>query len=210
MNFIASIVEFSMPRQNLVSRGINNAAISATALALLAGCSHVPLTSVPALVAIDFETTEFGALRAAIEMPAVLVPRPDGVRLNVNLAIEGAVAEERSYVLIGHDVTSLQTALPEAGTGRHTFVYALSAEDQRGMDAIRRAVEVAKANQQTGSLSVSISVEEMCAAGSFPEGPLRVDIFLKTSETNRFVRTLDGFDLREISIEGLDDDLPPC
>jgi hypothetical protein len=182
----------------------------AAALALLAGCSHVPVMSIPALASIDFQTTQFSALRAAIEMPAALVPNLDGVRLNVTLSIEGAVAEERSYALVGQDLASLQTDLPEASSDRHTFVYALSPEDQLGMDAIRRAVEVAKANDQSGSLAISVSVDEMCAAGSLPDGPLRVDVFLKTSETNRFVRTLDGFDLREISIDGLDEELPAC
>lgn len=200
-----------IPRTLPLSRKLTSACLSgATALALLAGCSHVPVMYIPALAAIDFTTTQFNVLRAAITMPAALVPQREGVRLNVNLTIEGAVAEERSYVLVGQDVASLQSDLPEAGRGRHTFVYALSQEDQRGMDAIRRAIEVAEANQQSGSLGVSISVEDMCAASSPPEGPLRVDIFLKTSETNRFVRTLDGFDLREISIDGLDDELPAC
>lgn len=143
-------------------------------------------------------------------MPAALVPKIDGVRLNVRLTIEGAVAEERSYALVGQDLTSVQTDLPQADGDRHTFIYALSPDDQRGMDAIRRAVEVAKANQQSGSLSVSVSVDEMCVAGDLPDGPLRVDVFLKTSETNRFVRTLDGFDLREISTDGLDEELPTC
>ncbi|MEO0382276.1 MAG: hypothetical protein AAF234_01880 [Pseudomonadota bacterium] len=199
-----------LPRIPLPRKLISASLGAATALALLSGCSHVPVMSIPALAAIDFETTQFSVLRAAITMPAALVPQPEGVRLNVNLTIEGVVAEERSYVLVGQDVASLQSDLPEAGRGRHTFVYALSVEDQRGMDAIRRAIEVAEANQQSGSLGVSISVEDMCAASSPPEGPLRVDIFLKTSETNRFVRTLDGFDLREISIDGLDDELPAC
>ncbi|MFN3170034.1 MAG: hypothetical protein ACE37E_05000 [Hyphomicrobiales bacterium] len=183
---------------------------AATALALLAGCSHVPVMSIPALASIDFQTTQFSALRAAIEMPAVLVPNIDGVRLNVTLSIEGAVAEERSYALVGQDLASLQTDLPEASSDRHIFVYALSPEDQLGMDAIRRAVEAAKANDRSGSLAISVSVDEMCAAGSLPDGPLRVDVFLKTSETNRFVRTLDGFDLREISIDGLEEELPTC
>jgi len=199
------------PRTLPLSRKLTSACLGgATALALLAGCSHVPVMSIPALAAIDFETTQFSVLRAAIEMPAALVPRIDGVRLNIRLTIEGAVAEERSYALIGQDLTLVQSDLPQADGDRHTFVYALSPDDQRGMDAIRRAIEVAKANQQSGSLSVNVSVDEMCAAGSLPDGPLRVDVFLKTSETNRFVRTLDGFDLREISIDGLGDELPAC
>lgn len=42
-----------------ISRKITAAVLGgATALALLAGCSHVPITSVPALAAIDFQTTE--------------------------------------------------------------------------------------------------------------------------------------------------------
>lgn len=175
------------------------------AAALLAGCAHVPVLSLPALAAIDIETTRFDVLRAAVEMPRVLEPGPDGVRLNVKLTIEGELAEERSYALLHQSAKSLVRHLPDAGPDRHTFVYALSEEDQRGMTAIRQAVETAKAQDQRGSLAVNIEVSDLCTRGVLPEGRLLVDVFLYTSETERFIRTIDGYDLREISGGDLSD-----
>jgi hypothetical protein len=183
---------------------------SALALCLLAACAHVPLPSLPALAAIDFETTQFSALRAAVDMPATIRPLPGGVRLDLRLTIEGEVAEERSYVLAQQEAASLETDLPQAEPGRHAFVYALEPEDQRGMEAIRQAVETAKARDQRGSLVVNVSVRALCTTAALPEGPLLVDVFLLTSETGRFIRTLDGFDIRQVAGETLPEQLPAC
>lgn len=195
----------------LLSRKLPAAIVSgATALAVLAGCSHVPIMSIPALAAIDFQTTQFSALRAAIQVPDILVPQPDGVRLNVSLTIEGAVAEERSYALVRQDPSTLSADLPEARNGRQTYVFALSPEDQLGLEAIRRAVEAAKVNEQSGSLSISVDVRDICTQEPLPDSPLRVDVFLMTSETERFVRTLDGYDLQEIRGTLMENDVPIC
>lgn len=180
---------------------------------ILAGCGHVPIRSIPALAAIDFRTTQFQDLRAAIELPDALMPQPGGVRLNVELSIEGAVAEERSYALI-QTASSLNVQshgiVPEAG--RHAFIYQLTEEDQMGMNAIRRAIFAAEQAGQSGSLTIAVGVDDICARAPLADGRLLVDVFLKSSETGRFVRTLDGYDVRELGAVdvGLEADLRPC
>ena len=197
-------------QSSLASRVMTSLFCAAVLTALLTACSHVPVRSVPALAAIDFETTQFDALRAAVEMPRFLTPQPGSVRLNVTLTIEGAIAEERSYVLQEMAATDLAEDLPNVEEDRHAFVYALSHTDQMGLDAIRRAVETAKTNRQSGSLSLGIEVQDICTTETPDDGPLRVDVFLMTSETGRFVRTLDGFDLREVTPASFDESLPEC
>ena len=194
----------------LTGRVITSLLSAAVLTGLLTACSHVPVRSVPALAAIDFETTQFNALRAAVEMPRFLVPEPDSVRLNVTLTIEGTIAEERSYVLREMAATHFANDLPNVEEDRHAFVYALSHTDQMGLDAIRRSVETAKANRQSGSLSLGIEVQDICTTETPDDGPLRVDVFLMTSETGRFIRTLDGFDLREVTPASFDESLPRC
>lgn len=182
-------------------------------LGLLTACGHVPMRSIPALAAIDFRTTQFQALRAAIELPDTLLPRPGGVRLNVVLSIEGAVAEERSYALIQTSLAQGEQALaiaPQAG--RHAFIYRLTDADQMGMDAIRRAILTAEQAGQSGSLNLRVSVENICARAPLDDDQLLVDVFLKTSETDRFVRTLDGYDLRELGAAdaGIEESIRLC
>lgn len=197
----------------VINPSLKRSLASLALLATLAGCGHVPILSVPALASIDFRTTEFQALRAAVEMPDMLVPRPAGVRLNVELTIEGEVAEQRSYALV--QMSSAQSAqvhgfAPE--TGRHAFIYRLTDADQLGMESIRQAIFAAEEAGQSGGLSLRVSVEDVCVSAALPEDALLVDVFLMTSETGRFVRTLDGFNLRELSDPGvsLEQSMRPC
>lgn len=193
-----------------IDRFVKSLLSGAFAIGLLTACSHVPIRSVPALAAIDFETTQFSALRAAVEMPDFLIPQPDGVRLSVTLSIEGSVTDERSYVLQEIEAANIADDLPNVEEDRHAFVYALSHTDQTGLEAIRRSVEVAKANQQSGSLSLEVSVQDICTTEPLDDEPLRVDVFLMTSETGRFIRTLDGFDLHQMATEAIKESLPTC
>lgn len=201
-----------MPRKSIPYQPFNGLPAilaSLTLLALLTACGHVPMRSIPALTAIDFRTTQFQALRAAIEMPEALVPQPGGVRLNVRLSIEGAVSEERSYALVQTSSAHSEQAhgiVPEEG--RHAFIYQLTQEDQMGMNAIRRVISTAEQAGQRGSLSITVGVDDICARAPLDDGELLVDVFLKSSETGRFVRTLDGYDLRELG--GIQYDVRPC
>ena len=186
-----------------------HAAAAPLAALTLVGCAHVPPLSLPALAAIDFETTDFADLRVAVDLPRQIVPLAEGVRMAVTLTIDGAIAHERSYVLVD---TTPSAETPPSTPGRAIYAYGLSGEDQRGMDAIRAAVADARAKQQGGSLAVQFRVEKACASGAVPDGPLPVDVYLRTSETGSYVRTLDGFDLREVPSGAVAtlDDLEPC
>ena len=50
---------------------------------LLAGCGHVPLTSLPKLAKIDVKTTDLAQLRAGINLPADIRPLPGGVTMTI-------------------------------------------------------------------------------------------------------------------------------
>lgn len=188
----------------ILSRKLPASIVSgATALAVLAGCSHVPIMSIPALAAIDFATTDLASLRAAVEMPNTLMPTAEGVRLDLRLVVDGSLIEERSYVLEREDAADAMVLHPVPVQGRQIFVYRLSDTDQQGLDAIRADVMDRQAAGQGGSLSIGVAVNDMCRLGTETEGAntpdtMPVDVFLRTSETDRFVRTLDGFDLTEL------------
>ena len=170
--------------------------------ATLAACTHVPITAYPALAAINFATTDLSSLRAAVEMPNSIQPTDEGVRLNLNLSVEGDLVEERSYVLQREQASDATVPHPTPVAGRQIYVYRLSQTDQRGLEAVRADVLDRKEDGQRGSLSIGVAVEEMCEIerrdGETAANNLPVDVFLRTSETDRFVRTLDGFDLNEL------------
>lgn len=170
---------------------------------LLTACAHVPVTSLPALAAINFATTDLSTLRAAVEMPSTLMPAAEGVRLNLSLVVEGNLIEERSYVLEREEAADAAVPHPVPVEGRQVFVYRLSDTDKQGLDAIRADVLNRKAAGQGGSLTIGVAVEDMCRLGNEGDsadapGAMPVDVFLRTAETDRFVRTLDGFDLAEL------------
>jgi hypothetical protein len=83
-------------------------------------------------------------------------------------------------------------------------VYRLSNADQLGMESIRRAMATAEQAGQSGSLSLRVGVEDICFSAPPPDDRMLIDVYLMTSETGRFVRTLDGFDLRELGGSGVD------
>ncbi|MBV6658931.1 MAG: hypothetical protein KI785_14305 [Devosiaceae bacterium] len=149
-------------------------------------------------------------MMALVDLPAQLQPQMDSARLNVVLTIEGSVVEERSFVLVQHSAGSdADLAGHTVDDGRHAFTYSLAPNDARSLGAIRRAVAAAKQADQRGSLTMGVGLTDLCADDFLPDGPLLVDVFLKTSETGRYVRTLDGYDLRELS-EGELVDIMPC
>ncbi|MEM6381806.1 MAG: hypothetical protein AAF739_03965 [Pseudomonadota bacterium] len=170
----------------------------------------MPLRSVPALSTIDFETTAFQQLNARVELPQQLVPRAEGTRFNVTLTLEEEVVESRSFVLVRNDSDRASAmAQPTVAPGRQSYTFSLAPADQLSLEDIRRKMLEAKAAERTGSLALAVAVTDVCAKGDLPDGPLLVDVYLKTSETERFVRTLDGYDLRELQSGELAD-LPIC
>jgi hypothetical protein len=53
----------------------------------MAGCSHMPVTSMVKLARVDFETSDPAQLRAAIKLPRTLRPQPNGVTLRLAVQV---------------------------------------------------------------------------------------------------------------------------
>jgi hypothetical protein len=65
----------------------------------MAGCSHMPVTSMVKLARIDFETSDPAQLRAAIKLPRMLRPQPNGVALRIAVQVGRAPEEARDFML---------------------------------------------------------------------------------------------------------------
>src|SRR3954470_7089354 len=65
----------------------------------MAGCSHMPLTSMVKLARVDFETSDPSQLRAAIKLPRTLRPLPNRIRLRIAVRVGRAPEEAQEFVL---------------------------------------------------------------------------------------------------------------
>ena len=65
----------------------------------MAGCSHMPVTSMVKLARVDFETSDPAQLRAAIKLPRTLRAQPKGVALRIAVQVGRAPEEARDFML---------------------------------------------------------------------------------------------------------------
>jgi hypothetical protein len=93
----------------------------------LAGCGHMPVTSMVKLARVDFETSDPAQLRAAIKLPKSLRPRPNGVSLRIAVRVGRAREESRDFVL--SELPAPSELAREAGTNSHVFAYRIDEAD---------------------------------------------------------------------------------
>src|SRR4029079_12736299 len=89
----------------------------------MAGCSHMPVTSMVKLARVDFETSDPAQLHAAIKLPRALRPQPNGVALRIAVQVRRAPEEARDFMLRERPEPAELTR--EAGAGSHIFAYRL-------------------------------------------------------------------------------------
>ena len=73
--------------------------LHALLITAMAGCSHMPVTSMVKLARVDFETSDPAQLRAAIKLPRTLRPQPNGVALRIAVQVGRAPEEARDFML---------------------------------------------------------------------------------------------------------------
>lgn len=163
---------------------------------MLAGCTSIPLRSLPDLSRIDFMTTDVNVLRVAIQMPTPMRPRPRGVEMGAVVNIQG-VESRTSFLMVPDESASAHRELdaePAAGMG--TYVYRLSTPDIEHFDALRKQVAESKKQGRHGSFGLGIETKEFCLDGPIPKGDLLISTYVLTSETRRFVLLISEHDLR--------------
>ena len=161
----------------------------------MAGCSHMPVTSMVKLARVDFETSDPAQLRAAIKLPRTLRPQPNGVALRIAVQIGRAPEEARDFML--RELPAPTELTREAGAGSHIFAYRIDDADLARLAAFRAELIAKKSSGQRGSISISVR-PQACKAGELADGPVYFTTYLRTAETKDYVALARDVDLRSI------------
>jgi hypothetical protein len=165
------------------------------AILAMSGCSHMPVTSMVKLARVDFETSDPAQLRAAIKLPRMLRPRPNGVALRIAVQVGRAPEEARDFML--RELPEPAELAREAGADSHIFAYRIDDADLTRLAAFRAELIAKKNSGQRGSISISVR-PQACKAGELPDGPIYFTTYLRTSETKDYVALARDVDLRSI------------
>lgn len=182
---------------------------------LLAGCGHVPLTSIPKLMRIDFDTTNLQDLRAAVLVPAQIKPAPKSVTMSITVMPGAGGRHERSYPLEEIDDPAEIAQLPAQGAaGTRLIAYRLAPRDAAQLDVFRAEMrELTKPSGQKNKGSIGLAASKVCQTGPLPGGPLYMTTYLRTSETGSYIVAARDVDLREAATThkiDLATAIPPC
>jgi hypothetical protein len=165
----------------------------------MAGCSHMPVTSMVKLARVDFETSDPAQLRAAIKLPRTLRPQPNGVALRIAVQVGRAPEEARDFML--RELPEPAELTREAGAGSHIFAYRIDDADLARLAAFRAELIASKNSAQSsgqrGSISISVR-PQACKVGELPDGPIYFSTYLRTAETKDYVALARDVDLRSI------------
>jgi len=161
----------------------------------MAGCSHMPVTSMVKLARVDFDTSDPVQLRAAIKLPRALRPRPNGVALRIAVQVGRAPEDARDFTL--REIPEPAELTREAGAGSHIFAYRIDDSDLARLAAFRAELIAKKSSGQKGSISISVR-PQACKAGELPDGPITFTTYLRTAETKDYVALTRDVDLRSI------------
>jgi hypothetical protein len=161
----------------------------------MAGCSHMPVTSMVKLARVDFETSDPMQLRAAIKLPRTLRPRPNGVALRIAVQVGRAPEEARDFIL--REMPEPAELTREASADSHIFAYRIDDSDLARLAAFRAELIAKKSSGQKGSISISVR-PQACKAGELADGPVYFTTYLRTAETKDYVALARDVDLRSI------------
>jgi hypothetical protein len=161
----------------------------------MAGCSHMPVTSMVKLARVDFETSDPVQLRAAIKLPRTLRPRPNGVALRIAVQVGRAPEDARDFVL--REIPEPAELTREASADSHIIAYRIDDSDLARLMAFRTELIAKKSSGQKGSISISVR-PQACKAGELPDGPIYFTTYLRTAETKDYVALARDVDLRSI------------
>jgi hypothetical protein len=161
----------------------------------MAGCSHMPVTSMIKLARVDFETSDPVQLRAAIKLPRTLRPRSNGVALRIAVQVGRAPEETRDFIL--REMPEPAELTREASADSHIFAYRIDDSDLARLAAFRAELIAKKSSGQKGSISISVR-PQACKAGELADGPVYFTTYLRTAETKDYIALARDVDLRSI------------
>src|SRR5215510_10725737 len=181
------------------------------ALGLLAGCSHMPVTSMVKLARVDFANSDPWQLRAAVKLPRTIRLRTVSLRFTVGLS--GGAEETADFrmrevsspgdVLVLHQELQLDT---------HILAFEVEPAEVARLVAFRAALKRKQEmnGRKGGTLAITVK-PDACRTGELPGGPVFFTTYLRTQETGGYVPLARDLDLRTISAgRDLAAEIPPC
>jgi hypothetical protein len=174
----------------------------------LAGCGHMPVTSMVKLARVDFETSDPAQLRAAIKLPRSLRTRPNGVSLRIAVRVGRTPEDARDFLL--HEVPAPPELARDADADSHVFAYRIDEADLPRLAVFRAELIAKKSSGQRGSSSISVQ-PQACKTTELAEGPVHLTTYLRTAETGSYVTLARDVDLRTVAPEhAIVDRIPGC
>ena len=194
------------------------ALLSSMALGLfLGGCGHMPVSTMVSLRNFDFATFDPAEMRAGLRFPDVLVLRPNGLKLVVDLEHKGPVPEKRKEIFHLKETSeaALSTELmPHQKRGMRVVGYRIDAADVARIRGLQELGQKWKREGTQNKNNLTINFEpDVCRRDVLPEGPLSVTTFLKVDAQSQLLVFLKDVDLRSLAKQAgksLDDNVPLC
>lgn len=167
--------------------------------AALAGCGHMPVSTMWALRGFDATTVDPAQLRAAIRIPDTLEPQPGGVTLNIGWRREGGESHEAKFILKETtDSADLAPLASEKRPGTRIHAFRVDPADIPKIRALQAQAIEEKARgggKSHGAFGVGA---EACRRGELAEGPLPMTTFLRTQASDPYLTVLKNVDLRTL------------
>ncbi|MCC2097686.1 MAG: hypothetical protein KDJ29_12385 [Hyphomicrobiales bacterium] len=169
---------------------------------LLAGCGHMPVSTMIKLRNFDMLSVDPGELRAAVRLPATLEPQAGGVTLKVSFWPKGGEANKQTVqVVLSEDSRSLGDAALQSyrQAGTRLFAYRVSPEDADRLRAAQADFRRRKAEGKRryhGSLSIDARA---CRRGDLAKGPVYLSTFLNPGRGYGFLPMTVDVDMRRFA-----------
>lgn len=179
----------------------------------LAGCGHMPISSMLKLRQLDFMTADARQIRVAVQMPEALEVHEDGAVLEIGAERRNPDENLQERFILEKLAGAATAATPgvEPKPGFHLAIFRLAEADMARLAALRGKIKAWKAEDPGGTKGTLSIGAAGCRREQLPEGALLVSTYLKTDGEEEFITMARNVDLRSVVPEssgGLD--LPPC
>lgn len=172
----------------------------------------MPVTSMIKLAQVDFAKTDPAQLRAAVKLPRVVRPRPQGMVLRITVKLADGHEEFADFKLLeASDPKELLDLRRELDANSHIFAYRLEEKEALRLAAFRAALEKKQAASggKGGALTIAIR-PEACRTGELSGRALAFTTYLRTPETGDYVPLARDVDLRTVVSRDEVAAIPPC